>query len=84
MRHLRLCLGLLVSLLACACNSLPDSVRPAAASLPLNFAWVDGRKVEYITTDISDPAMAQMLGVNLVPRLGRVENQRELITPAAR
>lgn len=30
---------------------------------------MEGRKVEYITTDVSDPAMARMLGVNLVPRL---------------
>ena len=27
--------------------------------LPLNRAWVEGRQVEYITTDISDAAMAQ-------------------------
>jgi hypothetical protein len=32
---------------------------------------VDGRRVEYVTTDISDPAMAQALGVNLVPRLAQ-------------
>lgn len=37
--------------------------------LPLNRAWVEGRQVEYITTDISDAAMAQAAGVNYVPRL---------------
>lgn len=37
--------------------------------LPLNRAWVDGQKVDYVTTDISDAAMAQMIGVNFVPRL---------------
>lgn len=37
--------------------------------LPLNRAWVDGRLVEYITTDISDQGMASMAGVNYVPRL---------------
>ena len=30
---------------------------------------IDGGKVEYVTTDISDPTMAQALGLNLVPRL---------------
>ena len=37
--------------------------------LPLSRAWVNGRQVEYITTDISDPAMARAAGVNLSPRL---------------
>lgn len=37
--------------------------------LPKQLAWVDGRRVEYVTTDISDGAMAQQAGVNHVPRL---------------
>ncbi len=37
--------------------------------LPLNRAWIDGRVVEYVTTDISDSAMARMMGANYVPRL---------------
>ena len=37
--------------------------------LPLNKTWVDGQKVEYVTTDISDPTMAKAAGVNYVPRL---------------
>lgn len=37
--------------------------------LPVSRAWVDGRQVEYITTDISDADMAQAMGVNFVPRL---------------
>jgi hypothetical protein len=37
--------------------------------LPLNWAWFEGAKVEYVTTDVSDPAMAQAMGVNYVPRL---------------
>lgn len=71
MRYFRSCLSLLVSLLVCACSSLPVSGDHPVVSLPLNFAWVDGRKVEYVTTDISDPVMAQALGVNLVPRLAQ-------------
>jgi hypothetical protein len=38
-------------------------------ALPLNVAWMDGHKVEYVTTDISDKVMAQAMGVNYVPRL---------------
>lgn len=53
------------------CASLGGARSQAVVSLPLNFAWMDGHKVEYITTDISDPAMAQALGVNLVPRLAQ-------------
>jgi hypothetical protein len=49
-----------------ACASGPAEVR-----LPLHRAWVDGRQVEYITTDISDAAMARQEGVNHVPRLAQ-------------
>lgn len=37
--------------------------------LPLQRAWIDGRQVQYVTTDISDAAMARMAGANHVPRL---------------
>lgn len=37
--------------------------------LPRQRAWVDDRRVEYVTTDISDAAMARQAGVNHVPRL---------------
>lgn len=71
MRRFCWCVGMLASALVCACSSLPNPGGHALVSLPLNFAWVDGRKVEYVTTDISDPAMAKALGVNLVPRLAQ-------------
>lgn len=71
MRCFYLCVGILTSALVCACSSLPAPGGRPVVSLPLNFAWVDGRKVEYVTTDISDPAMARALGVNLVPRLAQ-------------
>jgi len=60
---------ILGALLLSGCASLGGPGPHAFVSLPLNQAWMDGLKVEYVTTDISDPAMAQTLGVNLVPRL---------------
>jgi hypothetical protein len=62
-RQALLLTGLLVS--GCA----PWSGERTETVLPLSRAWVDGRQVEYITTDISDAAMAQAAGVNYVPRL---------------
>lgn len=52
-----------------ACASPVFDVGRTETVLPLNRAWVDGRVVEYITTDISDLAMARMAGVNHVPGL---------------
>lgn len=61
----RACSLLLIFLSGCA-NLVPTATETV---LPLNRAWVDGRQVEYITTDISDAAMAQAAGVNYAPRL---------------
>ncbi|MDZ7938720.1 MAG: hypothetical protein U5M53_10735 [Rhodoferax sp.] len=52
-----------------ACAATAFDVGRTETVLPLNWAWVDGAKVEYVTTDVSDPAMAVALGVNYVPRL---------------
>ena len=71
MPDLRRVFGIPVALISSGCASLGGSGPHASVSLPLNRAWMDGRKVEYVTTDISDPAMAQALGVNLVPRLAQ-------------
>jgi hypothetical protein len=53
-----------------ACASPPP---PAPAietvSLPLRRAWMNDRRVDYVTTDVSDAAMAQAMAVNYVPRL---------------
>lgn len=57
-------LGVLVG-----CTNARFDVGRTETVLPLNRAWVDGRQVEYITTDISDEAMALAAGVNYVPRL---------------
>lgn len=37
--------------------------------LPLNRAYVDGAIVDYVTTDVSDAAMAKGAGANYAPRL---------------
>lgn len=52
---------LLLPALLCACAS--------GITLPREQAWVDGKRVEYVTTDISDAAMAAQAGINHVPRL---------------
>ncbi len=52
-----------------ACASPLFDVGRSETVLPVSRAWVDGRIVEYITTDISDLAMARMMGANHVPAL---------------
>lgn len=61
-------IALAASLLS-ACASPSFDAGRSETVLPLNRAWVDGRIVEYVTTDISDLAMARMAGVNHVPGL---------------
>jgi hypothetical protein len=62
--------GLLATLwLLAACATPHFDAGRTETVLPLNVAWFDGAKVEYVTTDVSDPAMAQALGVNYAPRL---------------
>lgn len=60
-----------VSMLS-ACASPLFDVGRSETVLPLSKAWVDGRIVEYVTTDISDLAMARMMGANHVPGLAAV------------
>ena len=57
------------SMLLTGCASPFFDVGRNETVLPLSRAWVDGRIVEYVTTDISDAAMASMMGANHVPRL---------------
>lgn len=57
------------ALLISACASPLFDVGRTETVLPLNKAWVEGRVVEYVTTDISDLAMARMMGANHVPGL---------------
>lgn len=64
-------LALIAVLAGCAAptrSGLPASL-PETINLPLIQGWFDGRKAYYVTTDISDAAMAAMVGGNHVPRL---------------
>ena len=65
MRSTAACLLALLILSGCA---LPPP-RGDTVSLPRLQAWVEGRRVDYVTTDISDAAMAAQAGVNHAPRL---------------
>lgn len=64
-----------LALLATACLSGCASTTPAPAglqgsvTLPLQTAWFEGRKVRYVTTDVSDADVARAKGANFVPRL---------------
>ena len=66
MPSLRLLLLLGPALLAGCAQPLPPA---DTLTLPRLQAWVDGRRVDYVTTDISDGPMAAQAGVNHVPRL---------------
>ncbi len=70
LRH-RLPVSFFASLLLAACAGPVPGGGAAETTLPLNRAWVDGRQVQYVTTDISDAAMAREAGVNFVPRLAQ-------------
>lgn len=59
---------LLIAMLS-GCASPFFDVGRTETVLPVSRAWVDGRVVEYVTTDVSDAAMAQMAGANHAPRL---------------
>jgi len=58
---------LLLAVLVSGCAHL--TAERSETVLPVSRAWVDGRQVEYVTTDISDATMASAMGVNYVPRL---------------
>jgi hypothetical protein len=49
--------------------AVPRSDGVERIALPLQRAWFEGRVVEYVTTDVSDAAVAREKGANYVPRL---------------
>jgi hypothetical protein len=65
-----LCIRIAVALAAVVISGCATRTEFASSmTLPTNQAWVENRKVEYITTDISDQAMAHGTSANYVPRL---------------
>ncbi len=60
---------MLTAALLAGCAGQGFDVNRAETVLPLKRAWVDGRTVDYITTDVSDAVMARAEGANYAPRL---------------
>jgi len=62
-----ICVFLLAS---CSSHSVQDEqTRQASVSLPLLHGWHEGKEVLYITTDVSDQAVAKAKNANYAPRL---------------
>jgi hypothetical protein len=59
----------LISILLSGLLASGGSWAGETVTLPLRKAWFEGRIVHYVTTDISDAAMAREAGVNHVPLL---------------
>lgn len=74
-RRIATLLMVVTTLLLTACASPFFDAGKSETVLPLNRAWVDGQIVEYVTTDISDLAMARKMGVNHVPSLASAAKQ---------
>lgn len=69
-RKRRTALVLLGALGLGACgHSLQGADGAPTVTLPLQQAWFEGRRVGYVSTDVSDAAMARKMGVNHVPQL---------------
>ena len=70
---LRPCFLWVVVLLLSACSSRPAlDVAPTSVqsvSFPILRAWHEGKEVLYITTDVSDQAVAKAKNANYAPRL---------------
>ncbi|MBL8518276.1 MAG: hypothetical protein JNM76_15055 [Betaproteobacteria bacterium] len=63
---------LLLSGCALLIETAPQVTQSTAAmmtQLPLSDAWHEGRRAQYITTDVSDEAMAIKANANFAPRL---------------
>jgi hypothetical protein len=65
----RVPLALLVCLLLFACVSRPPTLPSSIATLPMQSGWFEGKTVFYVTTDVSDAAVAQDKKANFAPRL---------------
>jgi hypothetical protein len=67
----RVALGMLLAAALVGCRSM--TIQPSSpftsVSLPVLGGWYEGRRVYYITTEISDPQMAANGGATYAPRL---------------
>lgn len=59
----------LAMVLLMGCASHGPGVSAPSISLPARTGWLDGAVVRYITTDVSDAALAADQGANFSPRL---------------
>lgn len=64
----RVSVWFLVAWLVSACAST-NKQQDALLGLTVFKAWHEGHQVSYITTDVSDAAMAKEMGANYAPRL---------------
>jgi hypothetical protein len=69
-RGRKLAFALVLGTLVGACSTTTGKgSENGGITLPLLSAWYDGKKVYYVTTDVSDRKVAQIMGANLTPRL---------------
>lgn len=74
MRHVSAAAMMAGALAVTSCTSPAvaphDEAAPiGTATLPMYSAWFAGKRTYYITTDVSERAVAQRMGANLTPRL---------------
>jgi hypothetical protein len=69
MIHHRLAVCSLGLLVLAGCAAPGFDAGPSETVLRLQRAWVDGKLVDYVSTDVSDAGAAMQNGVNHVPRL---------------
>lgn len=79
------CVCLTLSACAVPPAASPPSTSPQSAGsvqMPLLRGWFEGQVVFYITTDVSDAAVAQAKGANYAPRMGLALAARSTSTQA--
>lgn len=59
-----------------ACATLPSDPSKPTLQIPMRQGWFEGVVVVYITTDVSDAAVAAKQGANFAPRLTHTLPQR--------
>ena len=67
----RIAIGILLAaaLIGCESTNIRRSSTFTSVSLPVLSGWYEGKRIYYITTEISDPQMAVNAGATYAPRL---------------